>query len=89
LQRGTHICTVVPLHFVSQMSPRTRQYFNTKYLVYRSEITRLRWARRLAGIWIRIRVLDNIDICVTEGDCETGSAIFDIALVEIPEELVM
>ena len=81
--KSTHICTVVPPHFVSQMSPRTRQDFNTKYLVYHSEITRLRWARRLAGIWIRIRALDNIDMGLTEGDCETGSANFGIALVEI------
>lgn len=65
------------------MSARTRQNFNTKYLRYRSEITRTRRARLLAGIWIRIRVLDNIDMVLTEGDCETGSAIFGIALVEM------
>ena len=61
----------------------TRQYFNTKYLGYLSEITRPRWARRLAGIWIRIIVLDNIDMGLTEGDCETGSTVFGIAVVEM------
>jgi hypothetical protein len=52
-------------------------------LGYRSEITRLRWAKRLAGIWIRIRVLDNTEMGLTEGGCETGSAIFGIALVDM------
>jgi len=83
LHKGTHICTVVPPHFVPQMSPQTSQNFNTKYLGYRSEITRLQWARHLAGIWIRIRVLVNIEMGLTECDCETGSAIFGIALFEM------
>ena len=43
----------------------------------------MKWARRSAGIWIRIRVLDNIEMGLTESDCENGSAVFGIALVEI------
>jgi len=51
-------------------------------------MTRLRWARHLAGIWIRIRVLDNVEMSLTERDCETGSAIFGVILVEISGKVI-